>query len=95
MAAVKKNTSPDAPTFESALSELEGIIRQLERDNLTLDQSLACFEDGVRLMRFCDGRLKNAQGKLMELVKGDNGEIITKVLGESLESFTGGGETDG
>jgi len=46
-------------------------------------------------MRACDSHLKNAKGKLRELVKGENGEFITKILGESLESFTGGEQNDG
>jgi len=83
------------PTFEEALDELALIIEQLERDDLTLDNALIHFEDGIRLMRSCDSHLKNAQGRLRELIKGEKGEFITKVLGESLESFTGGGQNDG
>jgi len=91
MAAVKKKSGrAGAQTFEGALSELEGIIGRLEGDDLTLDGALASFEDGVRLMRVCDAHLKNAQGRLMELAAGENGEFITRILGESLESFAGG-----
>ena len=83
------------PSFEEALDELELIIEQLERDDLTLDNALLHFEDGIRLMRTCGSHLKNAKGKLRELMKGEDGEFITKVLGESLESFTGGEHNDG
>jgi len=62
----------------------------LERDGLTLEEALNCFEDGVRLMRACDAHLKSARGRLMELARGEDGEFITTILGESLESFTGG-----
>jgi exodeoxyribonuclease VII small subunit len=88
----KKRTNP---TFEEALDELAFIIEQLERDDLTLDNALLHFENGIRLMRTCDSHLKNAKGKLRELVKGEDGEFITRVLGESLESFTGGEQNDG
>ena len=90
-----QNSQPDSPTFESALSELEGITRQLERDDLPLEEALASFEEGVRLMRVCDAHLRNVRGRLMELVRGDDGGLITEILGESLESFSGGENGDG
>jgi len=86
----------DAQTFESALSELEGVIERLESGDLTLDSALGHFEDGVRLMRFCDARLKSAKGRLLELARGEDGELVTAILGEGLESFTdGSGDGDG
>jgi len=88
----KTDSNPDsddsARTFESALSELEGIIERLERSDLTLDAALGHFEEGVRLMRFCDAHLKSAKGRLLELTRGENGELVTEILGEGLESFT-------
>ncbi|MCL2689816.1 MAG: exodeoxyribonuclease VII small subunit [Chitinispirillia bacterium] len=92
MPASKKKSSP---AFEESLDKLELIIEQLERDDLTLDSALLHFEDGIRLMRACDSHLKHAKGKLRELIKGENGEFITKILGENLESFTGGEQNDG
>jgi exodeoxyribonuclease VII small subunit len=89
MPATKKKKAVPL-TFEGALSELEGITRQLERDDLTLERALASFEEGVGLMRFCEKHLRSARGKLMELATGDGGEFITTVLGENLESFIGG-----
>ncbi|MDR0306998.1 MAG: exodeoxyribonuclease VII small subunit [Chitinispirillales bacterium] len=91
MPAKKKND----PAFEEALSELEVIISQLERDDLTLDNALLRFEEGIRLMRACDTHLKNAQGKLKELIKSEDGEFIIKVLGENIELFTDGENSDG
>jgi len=82
-------------TFEDALAKLETVIEQLESDDLSLDKALACFEQGIQLMRKCDSHLKSAQGKLKELLKGENGEFVEKVLGITLESFAGGEEADG
>ncbi len=90
--ATKKS---EIKTFEEALTDLENVIEQLERDDLTLDKALLHFEDGIRLMRHCDTHLKSAQGKLKELLKGEDGEFITEVLGISLESFIGGEEING
>lgn len=93
MATAKKKPAPESPpTFESALSEIEGIARQLESDDLSLEEMLLRFEDGVKLLRFCDARLRDARGKLLELVDGDDGELVAKVLGDSLETFIGGEE---
>jgi exodeoxyribonuclease VII small subunit len=92
----KKNLSPDVdltPSFEEALSELEKTIEKLEDADLTLDASLSLFEKGIGLLRICDTHLKKAQGKITELLKGDNGEYVERVLGTTLESFVTRGES--
>jgi exodeoxyribonuclease VII small subunit len=77
-------------TFESAIEKLEKIISNLENDDLTLDKALEGFEKGIKLMRICDNHLRNAEGKLKELLKGEDGEFVEKVLGLSLDSVMGG-----
>jgi exodeoxyribonuclease VII small subunit len=92
MASKKRDDSGEAaahssPTFESALAELETLVRDLERDDLTLDSALESFERGVKLLRACDTHLNHARGKITELLKGEDGAFIEKLLGTSLESF--------
>ena len=70
-------------SFETAIKELEKIIEKLESPNLTLTNALENFEKGVGLMKICDAHLKTAEGKLKELVGGDNGEFIEKILNAS------------
>ena len=82
------------PTFEEALAELEETIAKLEDGELTLDTALAYFERGVGLIRTCDEQLRRADGKLRELLKGENGEFIERVIGVSLSSVLGGEEPD-
>ncbi|KMQ51441.1 exodeoxyribonuclease VII small subunit [Chitinispirillum alkaliphilum] len=82
-------------SFEESLYELENIIDELEKDDLTLDRALGHFEKGIGLMRHCDSHLKSARGKLKELLKGENGDIVTKILGETLESFIDKENADG
>ena len=77
----------EALTFEDALAALEGVISELEKEDLSLDRALTIFEQGIVLMRKCDSHLKNAHGKMKELLKGENGEFVEKVLGVTLESF--------
>ena len=89
-----KKTGNDSLTFEEALERLEKTIEQLESADLTLDESLRFFEQGIGLIRACDTHLKKAKGKVTELLKGENGEYIEKVLGTTLESFVAHEETD-
>jgi exodeoxyribonuclease VII small subunit len=59
--------------FEAALSELEGIVKKLEEGDLTLENSLALYERGVELSRFCHARLEDAE-KRIEILN-ERGEI--------------------
>ncbi len=52
------------------------------------------FESGVNLMRTCKKHLNSAEGKIKELLLGENGEFITKDLGIDLNSLTGGEDYD-
>lgn len=78
------------PAFEDALAGLEKIIGALELDSVTLDDALNNFEQGIRLIRICENHLNAARGRVLELVKGENGEIVERVLGRTLESFLDG-----
>ncbi|MGA2507841.1 MAG: exodeoxyribonuclease VII small subunit [Chitinispirillaceae bacterium] len=89
-----KKNDINSLTFEEALARLEKTIEQLEAADLTLDESLRFFEQGISLIRTCDTHLKKAKGKVTELLKGENGEYIEKVLGTTLESFVAQEETD-
>ncbi len=80
------------PSFEQAMRELEDVVSKLEGDELTLQQALEYFENGVKLMRVCDTHLKSAEGKLKELLKGEDGEFVEKILGMTLESVVGNEE---
>ena len=82
-------------TFEKALENLEDIVGKLESGDLTLDSALEYFEKGIGLMRVCDSHLKNAEGKIRELLKGENGEFAEKVLGMTADTILGEDETDG
>jgi exodeoxyribonuclease VII small subunit len=59
--------------FESAIAELEGIVKTLEEGDLALEKSLQLFERGVQLSRFCHARLEEAERRIEIL--NDRGEI--------------------
>ncbi len=66
-------TPPRIKDFESAIAELEKIVKQLEDGDLALDKSLALFERGVELSRFCHAQLGEAQRRIEVLT--DRGEL--------------------
>lgn len=61
--------------FEEAFSKLEDIVRKLESGNMSLEESLKAFEEGVRLSRICSERLDEAERRVELLVDGEKGII--------------------
>lgn len=64
-------------SFEKALEELEAIVEELEKGNLPLEESLKKFERGIKLARFCDKKLKEAQKRILVLTKDLEGQMDT------------------
>ncbi|NLJ33683.1 MAG: exodeoxyribonuclease VII small subunit [Firmicutes bacterium] len=59
-------------TFAAGLTRLEEIVQLLERGDLTLEQALALFEEGIRLTRTCNEKLEEAEGKIKLLLLEDD-----------------------
>lgn len=59
--------------FEEALSKLEDIVRKMEQGDMTLEESLKAFEEGIRLSRLCARKLDEAEKRVDLLVKTDDG----------------------
>lgn len=59
-------------SFEDAMAELEVIVEKLEKGQLSLDESLVLFEKGIRLVKECNGKLKNAQQRVEKLIDENN-----------------------
>jgi len=59
--------------FEDALTELEAIVRRLENEQLSLDEAITLFEEGIKLSHFCAARLEEAEKKVSLLLKDDQG----------------------
>ena len=75
---VKKDQSDRK--FESALEELEGVIEQLESGDLSLEDSLAAFEKGVGLVKYCNQKLSEVEQKVELLIKDKEGRLQLKLL---------------
>ncbi len=59
----------EEPTFEQAQRELEQIVERLERGEAGLDETIALWERGEALYRFCTAKLDAAHGRIEELAK--------------------------
>ncbi len=62
-------------TFEEALSRLEEIVSQLESGEITLDKSIAAFEEGQKLVKFCLEKLNEAETKVKKLTRDTEGNF--------------------
>ncbi|MBN2282529.1 MAG: exodeoxyribonuclease VII small subunit [Deltaproteobacteria bacterium] len=69
--------------FEKALERLEDIVRRLEEGEMTLDESLKAFEEGIRLARFCSKKLDEAERKVEVLLADEEGFTVEPFPGES------------
>lgn len=68
-----KAMDPTIKDFESAIAELESIVKTLEEGDQVLEKSLALFERGVQLSRFCHAKLEEAERRIEIL--NERGEI--------------------
>ena len=64
---------PDDLTFEEALRELERVVDELERGDLTLEQSLVAFERGMQLKELCIRRLAAAERRVATVIAQETG----------------------
>lgn len=79
------------PTFEGALKRLEEIVTHLERNDLDLEQSLQRFEEGVKLVRFCAGRLDEAERRIEILLADRDGRLQAEPFPEEPSERENGG----
>lgn len=64
--------------FESALKKLQKIVEELEKGGFSLDQTLAEFNQGMQLLKFCNQKLDKAEKKI-ELMLKENNEFTKEV----------------
>ena len=61
-------------TFEESMARLEEIVRILEKNEKPLDETIALFEEGLKLVRTCDARLKSFETKIEEITAAEHEE---------------------
>lgn len=69
----RKKKTPD---FEQSLHELETLVTKMEQGDLSLEESLQAFEQGVTLTRECQSILSDAEQKVKVLIE-NGGELTT------------------
>ena len=74
----KKIEGANKPDFEYSLKRLEEIVGKLESANLSLDEAMKLFEEGVQLSRDCQRYLEQAEGKVEILLKKAGGELAAQ-----------------
>jgi exodeoxyribonuclease VII small subunit len=72
MAEKPAATVAETLTFERALEELEALVARMEDGKLPLEESLAAYQRGAELVRYCESRLTDAQARIAIL---DGGEL--------------------
>jgi exodeoxyribonuclease VII small subunit len=61
--------------FEKALADLENIVQRLDENDLSLDEALSLFEEGIKLSRFCSQKLDSVEDKVEILLRDDEGDL--------------------
>jgi exodeoxyribonuclease VII small subunit len=72
--------------FEEALGRLEDIVKKMEAGDMTLEESLKSFEDGIKLARLCSRKLDEAERRVEILLKQEEGLVIKPFKVEENES---------
>ena len=83
MAEQKQAVAKDiaALSFEDALRELEGIVQQLERGQIKLDEAIAAYERGAALKKHCEAKLAEAKAKVDRIVVAVDGTVSSEPSG--------------
>jgi len=75
--------------FETALKKLEGVVQNLENGDLSLEEALKQYEEGVRMADLCQKRLSEAEKRVEVLIKTDAGKLKAVPFEENKEEGTG------
>jgi exodeoxyribonuclease VII small subunit len=76
--APKKPETQKKPDFERSLARLEEVVSKLESPQLSLDEAMKLFEEGVALSRECQKQLEEAEGKVEILLKKADGKVVAE-----------------
>jgi len=69
---------PKKGEFEKSLTRLEEVVKRLESPDLSLDEAMKLFEEGVKLSRDCQKQLEEAEGRVEILLKKADGKMQTE-----------------
>lgn len=75
-----QNAAIKSLSFEAALTELETIVRGLEKGDTLLEDSITAYERGIALKKHCETKLKEAQAKIEKITVQSDGSLKTQPL---------------
>lgn len=78
----KPQTAVETMNFETALAELETIVRNLETGKTSLEDSISSYERGVSLRNHCEKKLREAQAKIEKITVNPDGTVSVKPFEE-------------
>jgi exodeoxyribonuclease VII small subunit len=81
-----KEKKPPEPSFEAGLKRLEEVLDGLEHGDLSLEESMRAFEEGVQLVRVCHRKLDEVEKRVELLLKDDTGRFFTRHFPEDENS---------
>lgn len=71
----ESTTKKKEPSFEEAFNRLEEILERMNSNTISLDESLALYEEADKLINICSKRLTDAEKKVEMLIKNRNGDV--------------------
>lgn len=78
----KPQAAVETMNFETALAELETIVRDLETGKTSLEESISAYERGVALRTHCEKKLREAQAKIEKITVNSDGAVAVKPFEE-------------
>lgn len=72
--------APESLSFEEALTELESIVRGLEKGDISLENSIKAYERGTTLRQHCEKKLRDAEAKIEKITIGNDNTLKTQPL---------------
>ena len=74
----KAAVSGEDISFEDAVDKLDSIVEEMESDGMPLDKMLVRFEEGAKLVKLCEEKLKAAETRITQLEENLEGELATR-----------------
>ena len=72
--------------FEQTLARLEDIVKKMESGNISLDESIEIYQEGIILSKQCSNMLEEAEGKVMAIVNKEQGTIEEFMISQTKEA---------
>ncbi len=81
-----KDSDSADPAFEDALTQLESLVREMESEQMPLEELIKNYEEGTKLFQVCEKRLDEAEGRIELIRKKRNGETVVEPFDEDSPS---------